>query len=136
MGGSHAKKRGNHQEKKFFINNTVEAQIVFNEEHQGLLKMQVSLGCEWERMGLFPREGTSKWVLVGGLLWLGWTHWENRAGCVGSYGRNMTAREPPWQQNGLPPIVNIMRTALAKSKSAMGSCMTISYTCFPCLPGK
>lgn len=64
MGGSHAKKRGNHQEKKFFINNTVEAQIVFNEEHQGLLKMQVSLGCEWERMRLFPREGTSKWFLL------------------------------------------------------------------------
>ena len=52
-------------------------------------------------------------------------------------------REPPCKQNGLPPMVNIMQIALAKSWSArgasyqpafMGSCLTISHTCLPCLP--
>ena len=33
--------------KKFFINNSVEDLIPFNEEHQGLLKLHVPLGWEW-----------------------------------------------------------------------------------------
>ena len=41
----------------------------------------------------------------------------------------------PWEQNGLPPLVNIMRSALGKSQSLrevfyqpafMGCCLTIS----------
>ena len=35
---------GDHQKKKFYINNTVEALILFNEEHQNLLKLHVPLG--------------------------------------------------------------------------------------------
>ena len=54
----------------------------------------------------------------------------------------MMAREPPWEQNGLPPVVHIMQITLAKSSSTrgashqpavMGSCLTISHTCFTCL---
>ena len=33
----------------------------------------------------------------------------------------MTARDLPWEQNGLPPIVDIMRIASAKSRSARGA---------------
>ena len=51
VGRSHAEKRGDHQKKKFFINDAVEALITFNEEHQGLLKLQVLLGWEWGRLG-------------------------------------------------------------------------------------
>ena len=47
LGGSHPKERGDHRKKKFFINNSVEALIPFNEEHQDLLKLQVLLGWEW-----------------------------------------------------------------------------------------
>ena len=68
---------------KFFINNSVEAQIHFNEDHLGLWKLQVPL--EWERwggggggrssetkkMGLSPRVGTAGQALAGGQLWLG-----------------------------------------------------------------
>ena len=48
----------------------------------------------------------------------------------------MTAKEPTWEQNGLPPMVNIMKVASAKSRSMrgashqpafMGSCLTISH---------
>ena len=54
----------------------------------------------------------------------------------------MMAREPLWEQNGLPPMVNIMQIALAKSLSKrgasqqpalMGSCLTNSHTSLPCL---
>ena len=49
----------------------------------------------------------------------------------------MTTRVPPWKQNRLPPMVNIMRVASAKSPSMrgashhptfMGHCWTISHT--------
>ena len=53
-------------------------------------------------------------------------------------------REPPWKQNGLPPMVNIMLIASAKSRSVRGashqpafmsSCLTISHTFYlPYLP--
>ena len=33
----------------------------------------------------------------------------------------MEAREPPWEQNGLPLMVNIMRVASAKSWSVRGA---------------
>ena len=48
----------------------------------------------------------------------------------------MVAREPPWEQNGLPSMVNFMWIALAKSQSMrgtshqpffMGSCLTIGH---------
>ena len=48
----------------------------------------------------------------------------------------MVARELPWEQNGLPPIVNFMWIALSKSRSLrgashqpvfMGSSLTIGY---------
>ena len=44
---------------------------------------------------------------LGGICW-GWAHWQKEVGCVGSQDRKLTAREPLWKQNGLPPIVNIM----------------------------
>ena len=37
---------GDNQKKKFLTSSPVEALILFNEEHQGLLKLQVPL--EWE----------------------------------------------------------------------------------------
>ena len=37
-------KWGDHQMMKFFINNSVATLILFNEGHQGLLKLNVSLG--------------------------------------------------------------------------------------------
>ena len=37
---------GDNQKKKFFTSNSVEALIPFNEEHQGLLELQVPL--RWE----------------------------------------------------------------------------------------
>ena len=55
----------------------------------------------------------------------------------------MTAREPLWEQNGLSPIVNIMRVDSAITRSVrgashqpafMGSCLTISHIWKPCLP--
>ena len=58
-------------------------------------------------------------------------HW-----CVGSQGRDMTARGPPWEQNGLPPMANIMQIASAKSRSMraashqpgfIDSCLTIRH---------
>ena len=57
VGRSHAEKRGDHQKKKFFINDAVEALITFNEEHQGLLKLQVLLGWEWGRLGRGENHG-------------------------------------------------------------------------------
>ena len=69
------------QKKEFSKSSPVEALILFNEEHQGLLKLQVSLGWEWgrmelgERVGLSPREGTMGQVLVGGLFWLSGNSW-------------------------------------------------------------
>ena len=47
LGGSYAEKRGDHQKKKFFINNSVEALISFNKENGCLLKLQIPLGWEW-----------------------------------------------------------------------------------------
>ena len=38
------------RKKKFLTSSPVEALILFNEEHQGLLKLQVPLGWEWGRM--------------------------------------------------------------------------------------
>ena len=49
LGHSHAERNGDHQKKKFFINNFVEALIPFSEEHQGLLKLEVHLGWKWGR---------------------------------------------------------------------------------------
>ena len=41
---------GENQKKKFSTSSPVEALILFNEEHQGLLKLQVPLGWELGRM--------------------------------------------------------------------------------------
>ena len=54
-------KWGDNQKNEFFISNTVEARIPFNEEHQGLLKRHVPLGwgvfrCE-RKMVQSPNEG-------------------------------------------------------------------------------
>ena len=66
------------------------------------------------------------WVVTLGIasvekICWGWDHWESRVGCVSSWGRNLMAREPSWEQNGLPPMVNIMQVASAKSQSARGA---------------
>ena len=45
------------QKKEFSKSSPVEALILFNEEHQGLLKLQVPLGWEWGRMELGERWG-------------------------------------------------------------------------------
>ena len=49
------RKWGDHQKKKFFIKNSVEALIPFKEKHQGLLKLHVTFGGGFpcgEKMGL------------------------------------------------------------------------------------
>ena len=75
----------------------------------------------------------------------GWADWESRVRGVGSEGRNLTAREPPWEQNGLPSMVSIIQIVSAKSYSTrvashqlalIGSCLKISHTCLPCLPSR
>ena len=43
-------KRGDNRLKKFFTSNSVEALILFNEKHWGLLKLQVPLGWEWGKI--------------------------------------------------------------------------------------
>ena len=58
----------------------------------------------------------------------------------------MAAREPPWKQNGLPPMANIMQIASAKSRGMggashqpgfIGGCLnTLVHMCLPCLPGR
>ena len=40
---------GENQKKKF-VTSPIEALILFNEEHQGLLKLEVPLGWVWGRM--------------------------------------------------------------------------------------
>ena len=41
---------GDNQRKKFLTSRLVEALIPFKEKHQGLLKLQVPLGCELGRI--------------------------------------------------------------------------------------
>ena len=62
---------------------------------------------------------------------------------VGTWSRNLTTREPPWKQDGLPPMVNIMWIASAESRSVRGAshqpifmsdCLTICHMHLPCLP--
>ena len=71
---------GENQKKKFLTSSPVEVLILFNEEHQVLLKLQVwsRNGGGWsevERVGMSPREGTMEQALVGRLLWLSGTSW-------------------------------------------------------------
>ena len=60
-------KWGDHQMMKFFINNSVETLILFNEGHQGLLKLNVSLGegagvqCGGKQGYLQESEFSLKW---------------------------------------------------------------------------
>ena len=54
LGSSNAEKWSNHQNKKFCINNSVKALIMFNEGHQGLLKLCMHLKWRvsvWEKKG-------------------------------------------------------------------------------------
>ena len=41
---------GENQKRKFLTSSPVKALILFNEKHEGLLKLQVPLGCEWGRV--------------------------------------------------------------------------------------
>ena len=57
-------KWGSLRKNKFFINNSVEALILFNEKHQSLLKLHVPLGYGWQgssehwgKKRLSPEEG-------------------------------------------------------------------------------
>ena len=44
-------------------------------------------------------------------------NWETRVECLGSKTERWTARESPYKRNGLPPTVNIMLIAPAKTIS-------------------
>ena len=60
LGGSNLEKWGDHQKKKFFINNSVEALIPFKEEHQNLLKLPVLFRGMFQcrgKKGLSSKEG-------------------------------------------------------------------------------
>ena len=77
------------------------------------------------RMRRIEAVGTVELVFVDGLLGMGvdsllvlvWRSvgdgitGKRVVGCVGSYGKYLTTREPPWKQNGLPPIVNNIQIA-------------------------
>ena len=87
---------------------------------------------------------TNRWVHVyPGLVYSGRRRGEqgywNHYWCVGSQGRDMAAGEPPWEQNGLPTMVNIMQVVSAKSQSVrgtshppafMGSCLLVTCGSF------
>ena len=94
----------------------------------------------WRQWSGFLLLNCCVWVVILGLGSLG-----NRVGSLGSWGRNLTARETPLEQNGLTPMVSIVQIVLAKCRSAraashqpafMGSCLTISHMCMPGLPSK
>ena len=44
LGGANSEKRGDDQNQKSFMNNSVQAKIPFNKGHQSLLKLHVPLG--------------------------------------------------------------------------------------------
>ena len=44
LGGANSEKRGDHQNQKSFMNNSVQAKIPFNKDHQSLLKLHLPLG--------------------------------------------------------------------------------------------
>ena len=46
LGGSNAEKRGDHKNKKFFINNSVEVSISLKYKHQSLLKYVLALSTQ------------------------------------------------------------------------------------------
>ena len=48
-------------------------------------------------------------------------NWETRVGCLGSKAERWTARESLYKWNGLPPTVNIMLIAPAKTLGREGS---------------
>lgn len=89
MGGSHAKKIGDVQKKKFFINNSFETLILFNEEHCGLLKLLVPLWWEKEwriESGSTDRDiskiggcetGSSLWTVMVGWQFLVVSLWRS-----------------------------------------------------------
>ena len=90
--------------------------------------------------GLLRLDGEWGWCMHWGLLEIGCV---KRDLGVGTESKNLTAREPPWKQDGLPPMVNIMWIASAESRSVrgashqpifMGDYLTIYQTCLPCLP--
>ena len=73
---------GKNRKKKFFTSNSMEALTMFNEEHQGLLKLQFPLGWEWGSIEWWggsseaiPKGGAMEQVLDGGLLQLGGDSW-------------------------------------------------------------
>ena len=68
--------------------------------------------------------GTVELVCVAGLLRMGdesfllmcglwiccrWVYWQREIGCEADQGSYQTDKKLSWQQNWLPPIVNIMR---------------------------
>ena len=66
----------------------------------------------WRGWSGFLLVGCCGWVVTLGsagveICWV-WGHWESEIGCVGSWGMNLMAREPSWEQNGLLPMVNII----------------------------
>ena len=67
--------------------------------------------------------------------------WKAESG-VGSQDRNVMDKGLPYNQNGLPPMINAMLIVWAKSGGArrgshqpgfMGSCLAISHSCLLCL---
>ena len=57
------------------------------------------------------------WVVILGIASV--EIWESRVGCVSSQGRDIMAMEPPWEQNGLPLMFNIMPIALANNQNLL-----------------
>ena len=91
------------------------------------------------------------WVLIlGGAcveICRGWAHWESRGKCIGSCGRKMTVREPPWEQSGLPSMWLISGKLLRLNLIAQGEYLTsqlssvaawllVTYVCAVCLVGE
>ena len=67
-----------------------------------------------------------KGIVDGGCVEDNWRlsklgNWETRVGCLGSKAERWTARESLYKWNGLPPTVNIMLIAPAKTLGREGS---------------
>ena len=77
-----------------------------------LLQNEGNWGCGNSGVvACWPAVEDGWWFFASGcveIFWR-WVHCQRGVGRVASYGRYLTAREPPWKRYGLPPIVNIIQ---------------------------
>ena len=74
-----------------------------------LLQNEGNCGCGNGGAGVCRQIVQDWWRLFASGIALRQVHWQKGLRCVGIRGSYLTARNPPWEQNGSPPIVNIMQ---------------------------